>query len=345
MSIRVEAKSLDLALVRAAGQLGVPQERLAYEVEEKSEGFLGLFGKKVTVKAWVKSDRPNRNDRQQDRHHGRRDDRRDDRRHGARNESRFDNRDDNQGETERKEGDNRREAREGRSDGRGEGRGESRGEGRRGNDRNRSRRNDRFQNRNARPTRVVDSAEVGEDDDDQNVVVAQPLTEAQLTQVKAELSGFVAEIVQKMLGEEVTVEANLEGERMIFDIQNEYLSAQIAKNIKIAESFEHLMRKKPRELKQELPFRVFVDAMKARLSREAELAEMAKDLSNKVHESQRPIVLNYRRSYDRKIIHMALDQDERVFTKSIGKGPNRKLMILPAGTSADINDATEIEQN
>ena len=27
---------------------------------------------------------------------------------------------------------------------------------------------------------------------------------------------------------------------------------------------------------------------------------------------------------------MALDKDDRVYTKSIGSGPNRKLMILPS---------------
>ena len=57
--------------------------------------------------------------------------------------------------------------------------------------------------------------------------------------------------------------------------------------------------------------------------------ELARDLSEKVHENKRPIVLNYKSSYDRKIIHMALDKDDRVYTKSIGTGPNRKLMILP----------------
>ncbi|MEZ4743631.1 MAG: R3H domain-containing nucleic acid-binding protein [Bdellovibrionota bacterium] len=56
---------------------------------------------------------------------------------------------------------------------------------------------------------------------------------------------------------------------------------------------------------------------------------MANDLSIKVSENKRPVVLNYKSSYDRKIIHMALDKDEKVYTKSIGSGPNRKLMILP----------------
>ena len=59
------------------------------------------------------------------------------------------------------------------------------------------------------------------------------------------------------------------------------------------------------------------------------LIEMAHDLSDKVHEKQKPIVLNYKSSYDRKIIHMALDKNDKVYTKSIGSGANRKLMILP----------------
>jgi spoIIIJ-associated protein len=39
-------------------------------------------------------------------------------------------------------------------------------------------------------------------------------------------------------------------------------------------------------------------------------------------------VLDYKSAADRKIIHMALENDTRVYTKSIGNGPSRKLMIL-----------------
>ena len=92
---------------------------------------------------------------------------------------------------------------------------------------------------------------------------------------------------------------------------------------------EHILRKKPRHLRQELPFRIFVDVGGIRQKREEDLIQMAVDLSAKVSENKRPIVLNYKSSYDRKIIHMALDKDDRVYTKSIGSGPNRKLMILP----------------
>jgi spoIIIJ-associated protein len=325
MSIRIEAKTLDLALIRAAGQLGVAQDRLAYTVEEKSSGFLGLFGQKVIIKAWAKADRAqqsgndrngNRNFRSND---GRRDQRHPKNNHRNANNSQQMRQNDSQTEGE---GAENNETRESISSGR-------RTPARRV-DEIRGRRPDRHQNRFDKTSRSTENTQDHADEEEYQRVPAPPINEEQMIQVKAELSAFVSELAFFMLGEKVAVDVNLVGERMIFDLKNEYLSAQIAKNIKIAESFEHLIRKKPRELQQDLPFRVFIDALNARLNREAELAEMAKDLSNQVHESKQPVVLNYRRSYDRKIIHMTLDQDQRVITKSIGKGPNRKLMILPA---------------
>lgn len=160
--------------------------------------------------------------------------------------------------------------------------------------------------------------------------------------LEASLREFLAGICERMVGEPVTVESKLEDERLVLNIDSEHLASQIARNSKLAESFEHILRKKPRHLQRELPFRIFVDVKGVRTGRETELADLARDLSDKVSKNKRPIVLNYKSSYDRKIIHMTLDKDERVYTKSIGSGPNRKLMILPVKSkqpNASQNDA------
>lgn len=230
MTIKIEERSLQLALVRAAGQLGITQESLGYRVISKNKGFLGVFGKKVAIEAWVKNGKNQ---------------------HGSQ--------------------------------------------------------------RNSQPLK--------ED--------RKELADMEISELKKDLKQFCQTVCKLMTGEDVTVEIYEEDSRLIFDIDNDYLCTQAAKNPKLAESFEHILRKKPRYLRQELPFRIFVDFRGVRLDRENELVDMAQDLSDKVHENKRPIVLNYRSSYDRKIIHMALDKDSRVYTKSIGSGPNRKLMILP----------------
>src|SRR5688572_9814039 len=53
-SVAVQAKSVDLALKKAAEQLGVQKEGLGYElISQTDAGFLSfLGGRKVEIKAW-----------------------------------------------------------------------------------------------------------------------------------------------------------------------------------------------------------------------------------------------------------------------------------------------------
>jgi len=251
MKIRVEEKTLELALVKAAGQLGITQDDLEHEVVSESAGFLGLFGKKVAVSAWKKGSKPASEKRRDSRS----------KRHGAQA-----NRD----------------------------------------------------------------SQVGEE--------KKPLTEQEITSLREELADFCEGICSRIADEEVKVNHALENGRLVLNIESDTLATQIAKNTKLAEALEHILRKKPRHLRRELPFRIFVDCNSLRRDRENELVEMANDLSIKVSENKKPVVLNYRSSYDRKIIHMALDKDDKVYTKSIGSGPNRKLMILPTDGEVSVDE-------
>lgn len=260
-SVTIEAKSLELALVKAAGALGVTQDEIAYEVvrQDDSKGFFSFFKNPVVeIKAWVKTKGPTK-----------------------------------EGFVSRSEG------------------------------------------RPQRPSKPARHHRRDEEDEDDGLVLAkEPLAADQVDALTEELRSFCEGIATSIAGEPVKVEATIDDGRLVLNIENDYVAQQIARNSKLAEALEHILRKKPRHLRQELPFRIFVDVGNMRKKREEELVQMAFDLSAKVHENKRPIVLNYKSSYDRKIIHMALDKDERVYTKSIGSGPNRKLMILPSKDAA-----------
>lgn len=173
-----------------------------------------------------------------------------------------------------------------------------------------------------------------EDEEDLIPTSKETLPPEKVTALTEELKDFCSGIIQRISGEDAKVTASVDDGRLILTSDNDFLGQQISRNSKLAEAMEHILRKKPRHLRQELPFRIFIDVGGMRRKREDELIQMALDLSIKVHENRRPIVLNYKSSYDRKIIHMALDKDDRVYTKSIGSGPNRKLMILPNKYSA-----------
>ncbi|MFK7871872.1 MAG: R3H domain-containing nucleic acid-binding protein [Oligoflexales bacterium] len=216
MTIQVEGKSLELALVRATRQLQVTQAEVEHRIIKESQGLFGLFGKKVKIEAWKKGE--------------------------------------------------------------------------------------------------------------QGPVLSEKETKALVEELRVFCEGVCNFLVET----DVKVEADLQDGRLVLNVNSQDLANKLGRQSRLPEALEHLVRKKPKNMQRGLPFRVFVDVMNQRMEREAELVSMAQDLSNKVSENSRPIVLNYRSSYDRKVIHMALDKDERVYTKSIGSGNNRKLMILPA---------------
>lgn len=282
-SVTIEAKSLEQAIVKAAGALGVTQDEVEYQIlkEETSKGLFSFFKNPVTqIKAWAKPD--------QSRHA---------------NSARIGERND------------------GRDAGRRSSSYESRGQ------RNRTSQ-DRGEKAYARRDEEYEDVVSG--------IPAEPLSPEKVEALTVELRDFCAGICERIAGAPVTVTAEVDDGRLVLNIEHEFIAQQINKNSKLAEALEHILRKKPRHLRQELPFRIFVDVSGLRKRREDDLIQMAHDLSAKVHENRRPIVLNYKSSYDRKIIHMALDKDDRVYTKSIGSGPNRKLMILPnRGTGGD----------
>ena len=122
-------------------------------------------------------------------------------------------------------------------------------------------------------------------------------------------------------------EMSLEGKRVIFEVDSAEFAQILTKEVLLADAIEHLLRKQPRHIKRELPFKIFVDAQSSRRLREQKILDHAKQVSEEVVKSGESIVLDYESSYDRKIIHLALNKDDRVFNKSIGYGARKKLMI------------------
>jgi spoIIIJ-associated protein len=282
MVITVEARSLQLALLKAAGQLGITQSDLGYKVVKEHSGLWGLFGKKVSVEAWV----INRN--------------------RERNNSRRSNDSRGRERTGREDRPHRDEQRAPRREARSSLHSLPRGE-----------RGERLR------------AAEKENEEETKTPQRPPLTQEEIAALKIDLKAFCSGLIQQITGEACDVDISEEDDRLVFAVSTSAIAEALSKNMKFVEAIEHLIRKKPKDLHQEMPFRIYVDINGVRQARQDELTVMARDLSDKVFESKRPIVLNYRSSYDRKIIHMALDKDNRVYTKSIGNGPNRKLMILP----------------
>ena len=77
------------------------------------------------------------------------------------------------------------------------------------------------------------------------------------------------------------------------------------------------------------PCRVIVDVNGYRQRRADQLAELATTLADEVRSTQEPITLDAMPANERRLVHVALADDEDVRTYSIGEGDERRVVISP----------------
>lgn len=293
-TIRIEAKSVEQAVTLACVKLNVSKEGLEFKVlKEVKPGLVSFFlGAKAEIEAWQKPvhsrDRGGRKGA-----NGGRD--------GERSASQKSNSERHNSASSAGRDNGRDNNRDGGHDG-------ARQQSARGPRTERP----RFEERTPREERPP----------------AEPLTPEVQAQLEGDIRKFCVDLCGMIVGETVKVTSTMTDGKMMLEVDNAAIASIIQSNTKFVECLEHILRKKPRDLKQELPFRIFIDAQGSRKGREEELARIALDKAAEVVATGQKCILDYKSAADRKVIHMALENDSRVYTKSIGNGPSRKLMIL-----------------
>jgi spoIIIJ-associated protein len=75
---------------------------------------------------------------------------------------------------------------------------------------------------------------------------------------------------------------------------------------------------------------IVIDTEDYRERREESLVVMARRLGEKVKKTKKPVTVGHMNAHDRRIIHLAIQNDASLTTKSRGEGEYRKILILPA---------------
>jgi spoIIIJ-associated protein len=75
---------------------------------------------------------------------------------------------------------------------------------------------------------------------------------------------------------------------------------------------------------------VIIDTESYRKRREDSLVTLAGKLADKVKKTKKAVTLSHLNAHDRRIIHLALQDDASLTTKSRGEGDYRKIVIMPA---------------
>jgi spoIIIJ-associated protein len=76
--------------------------------------------------------------------------------------------------------------------------------------------------------------------------------------------------------------------------------------------------------------RIMIDVEHYRERRKDHLEQLAHRLAEKVRQTGRPVTLNPLSPRDRRIVHLALQADANVTTRSQGEGVFRRIMIVPS---------------
>jgi spoIIIJ-associated protein len=135
------------------------------------------------------------------------------------------------------------------------------------------------------------------------------------------LSGLV-----KDLDLDLSVSSEWTEEGCVLDLVGEDAHLALAENGELLDAFEVLLFQAfGRQLDRE--HRFIVDAEGFRKTRKAELHAMARFAADQVRKNGRPFTFGVLNSTERRIIHLTLQQEEDLFTESVGDGRDRRLQV------------------
>ncbi len=86
---------------------------------------------------------------------------------------------------------------------------------------------------------------------------------------------------------------------------------------------------------------IIIDTEDYRKRREESLVALAMRLGEKVKKTKKPVTVGHMNAHDRRVIHMAMQNDASLTTKSRGEGEYRKILILPARRGVRITPRPE----
>ena len=139
----------------------------------------------------------------------------------------------------------------------------------------------------------------------------------------------ILENLLEKMQEKARVSAQLEDDRISLRIETDDAGLLIGKQGQTLDALQYLVTKMLVK-KSRRKVRIAIDVEAYRARHHEALALLAQKYGEKVKKSGKPITLNPMNPYDRRIIHMTLQEDKDLKTTSRGEGLYKKVIISPA---------------
>jgi len=132
------------------------------------------------------------------------------------------------------------------------------------------------------------------------------------------------------MGIEAEARARIEDESIVLDLAGDSSGVLIGRKGQMLDALEYLVsRIVSRD--QASTVRVVIDCERYRERRREALEEMARRMADEAKRRNRTVKMNAMSPRDRRIVHLVLQRDAAITTRSSGKGHFRKLIIIPRG--------------
>ena len=142
-------------------------------------------------------------------------------------------------------------------------------------------------------------------------------------------------VLQKLV-DSVTSDAEIvvksSSKQIVYTISGGNSAALIGKRGQTLEAIQYLLKKKIVNKSSENRTRIIVDIEGYFSKRQDDLQKQASRIAEKACQNGKPVVIGNFNPQDRKIIHIALKNDHRVKTQSMGEGYLKKIVVLPQKT-------------
>lgn len=158
-----------------------------------------------------------------------------------------------------------------------------------------------------------------------------PVREAEIHTFPETPVALGREVLQRIIdfvttGAEILVEED--SERISFKVEGGNSALLIGKRGQTLEAIQYLVEKIVNK-RSEGRIRIQIDIEGYLEARRQSLKRLSARLAEKAKRTGKPVTIGQLNAHDRRIVHLALKEDKRVRTQSVGDGYYRKLVIFP----------------
>jgi len=135
----------------------------------------------------------------------------------------------------------------------------------------------------------------------------------------------LSRILELIKLENCKIDFSLKGSELHLDIKADDLDLLINKRGAVLDALQFLLNK----MHGQKGGRIFIDCDGFRLRHEEDISGLALRLGAKAKRLRKPVTINSLNAHDRRLVHMALQDDQELRSRSKGDGEFKKVVIYP----------------